>query len=140
MSEQGQPGSRQERARLAAENIEKIAAQLQERKANLEAIAQAQQTDELPPVPAGQLDDLAKYADKWFQQLVPVRTNCFRCRVDSPMVFVPHGTCLFGDDPKKLRRGDRDITEDVTIAFEKIGWKMQRHKSYCRNCKGLGSV
>ncbi len=130
--------SRQERARLAAENIDKIAAQLEERKANLQAIAEGKGDEPAPVAPPDYM--LEQYFNKWFQQLVPLRTCCFRCLVDSPMVFVPHGTCLFGGDPKKLRRGDRDITEEVVTAFEKTGWKMQNGKSYCPTCKGLGSV
>jgi hypothetical protein len=78
-------------------------------------------------------------AEKWFQQLVPLRTQCFRCRADSPMVFVPNGTLAFGDD-RMLRRGDRDITPTVVAAFEKIGWRFQRRRSFCPTCKGLGSV
>jgi hypothetical protein len=42
--------------------------------------------------------------------------------------------------PNQHRQNYRDITRDAIEAFGKIGWKFQLRRSYCENCKGLGSV
>jgi hypothetical protein len=79
----------------------------------------------------------------WVQVLTPIRTRCYRCHRDSPIVHVPEGAMAFGN-PRLLRRGNgqkhRDITRDSIEAFGKIGWKFQLRRSYCPDCKGLGSV
>lgn len=95
------------------------------------------------------LDDPVNVAKKyvnhlWVQNLVPIRTQCIVCHQDSEIIYVPIGTVAFGN-PNMLRRGnshnkDRDITEDVTRGFAKIGWKFQFKRSYCPSCKNLGSV
>ncbi len=88
---------------------------------------------ELDPV-----EEIADYISRrWFQQLAPIRTCCWRCRTDSPVVHVPMGTLAFG---QRVGRLERDITPDVQQAFDKIGWKFQHKRSYCPQCKGLGST
>lgn len=74
---------------------------------------------------------------KWVQNVAPMRTNCYRCNADSPIIHAPVGTIAFGT---KLKRGERDITQEVTIAFATIGWRFQFRRAYCPTCKGLGSV
>lgn len=88
--------------------------------------------------------ELAHYVNHyWFQPLFPVRTRCYRCHVDSPMVFLPLGVVAF-DDPRLVRRlrfrNETDITKETIEAFAKLGWKFQLRKSYCPACKGLGSM
>jgi hypothetical protein len=89
-----------------------------------------------PPDPIEEINDYVN--ERWFQQLVPLRTCCFRCRTDSPAVYVPQpGVVAFG---APIGRNDRDITNVVVVAFEEIGWRFQKRRSYCPNCKGLGGV
>lgn len=96
-------------------------------------VALAAGAKEVDPV-----EDLTTYVnDKWLQQLVPLRTQCFRCRKDSPVVHVPYGRIAFGGP---VGRHDRDVTDAVIEAFAAIGWRFQKRKSYCDSCKGLGSV
>jgi hypothetical protein len=88
------------------------------------------------PDPIEEINDYVN--NKWFQQLVPLRTCCFRCRVDSPTVYAPQpGILAFGSP---VGRHDRDITDHVVREFEIIGWRFQKRRSYCPNCKGLGGV
>jgi hypothetical protein len=93
-----------------------------------------------PQKPTSPIEDAVNYvANKWFQQLIPVRTCCYRCGITSPTVLIPHGTLAFGDT-KIVRRHDRDITDDVISAFAAIRWKFQKHRAYCPECRDLGSV
>lgn len=95
-------------------------------------------TSTKPPAEKDPVEDLADYlSNRWFQQLAPIRTCCYRCRIDSPVVHAPMGTLAFG---QHVGRNERDITPAVAAAFEKIGWKFQHKKSYCPQCKGLGST
>jgi hypothetical protein len=79
----------------------------------------------------------------WVQVMTPICTRCYRCHKDSPIVHVPYGVMAFSD-PKLLRIGngrkERDITRDTIMAFAAVGWKFQLRRSYCPDCKGLGSV
>ncbi|HEY2105071.1 MAG TPA: hypothetical protein VGH29_04770 [Candidatus Binataceae bacterium] len=81
----------------------------------------------------------------WFQQLVPVRSTCYRCHCLSPVVFCPRGALAFGN-PRMLRRTvdtphkERDITREAITAFADVGWKLQLRRAYCPDCKNLGSV
>ena len=85
--------------------------------------------------------ELRKYVDEcWVQQLFPIRTQCFRCRKDSPIVFVPLGVVLFGIPPRRDQRGQPDVTKATVAAFAKEGWKFQLRKSYCPECKNLGAI
>ena len=92
-----------------------------------------------PKAPPDPIEEIAAYVnDKWFQQLVAVRTCCFRCHIDSPTVYAPQpGVLAFGTPTSRM---DRDITDAVVREFEKIGWRFQKRRSYCPNCKGLGST
>lgn len=90
--------------------------------------------------PAGKdpVEELADYiGNRWFQQLAAIRTCCYRCRAESPVVHAKMGTLAFG---QRTGRNEIDITKDVMLAFDKIGWKFQHKKSYCPQCKGLGSA
>jgi hypothetical protein len=80
---------------------------------------------------------LAYVRDKWVQNITPMRTACFRCGVDSPIIHVPLGTIAFG---VPVKRGETDVTRAVQLAFDKIGWKFQNRRSYCTQCRNLGSV
>jgi hypothetical protein len=82
--------------------------------------------------------ELREYVDEmWVQQLMPIRTCCFRCRNPSPIVHIPIGAMMFGAHAK---RGQIDVTKQAIEAFAKAGWKFQLRKSYCPDCKNLGSV
>ena len=95
-------------------------------------------TEPAPAPAADPLEDAEVYVNEsWFQQMVPLRTRCFRCRQDSPIVYAPNGTLAFG---RPVGRHDRDITDAVIAAFGSIGWRFQKRKSYCPSCRGLGSV
>jgi hypothetical protein len=76
--------------------------------------------------------------EKWFQQLVPVRTQCLRCGLDSPIVHTAIGDLMFDSDPRNKREHMLDITDDAISAFAEIGWRFDKYKSYCPTCKGLG--
>lgn len=83
--------------------------------------------------------ELKEYVEKfWVQQLVPIKTRCWRCRKDSPIVYVPQGAMLFGTTPKY--RGQVDVTRETIAEFAKVGWKFQLRKSYCPDCKNLGAI
>jgi hypothetical protein len=101
-----------------------------------------------PETEASPVEEAVSYVHNfWFQQLVPVRSRCYRCHKDSPVVHVPHGALAFGN-PRMLRTGGsrrerdviRDVTRETVFAFASIGWKFQLRRSYCPDCKGLGSV
>lgn len=95
-------------------------------------------TTKAPATEKDPVEELADYiANRWFQILGPIRTCCYRCRAESPVVHAPSGTLAFG---QHIGRNEKDITRDVMLAFEKIGWKFQHKKSYCPQCKGLGSA
>ena len=88
-----------------------------------------------------ELEDQNDYeTNKWFQQMTPVRTCCFRCRVDSPAIHVAMpGTgkpaLAMGE---KLHRGEVDISGQVIEAFGALGWRFEKRRAYCPTCKGLG--
>jgi hypothetical protein len=88
--------------------------------------------------------EFKKYVEeKWVQQLQPLRTKCYRCGKDSPIVHIPIGGIPFGNPGllKKMRReGDPDMTEAAIEAFAAEGWRFQLRKSYCPMCKGLGAI
>jgi hypothetical protein len=92
-----------------------------------------------PNPPPDPIEEIAAYVrDKWFQQMVAIRTCCFRCHIESPIVYGPQpGVLAFG---APVGRNDRDISDCVVHEFEKIGWRFQKRRSYCPNCKGLGST
>jgi hypothetical protein len=97
-----------------------------------------------PETEASPIEEAVAYVhNHWVQYLVPICTRCYRCHKDSPIVHVQPGAMAFGN-PRMLRGGsgrkERDITRDVVMAFAKIGWKFQLRRSYCPECKGLGSV
>lgn len=74
----------------------------------------------------------------WIQELAPIRTRCYRCRQDSPVVHIPPGALTFGT--RRLRPREVDVTKQAVEEFAKVGWKLQLRRSYCPNCKNLGSV
>jgi hypothetical protein len=79
---------------------------------------------------------IQRYVDtKWLQNLSPMRTACFRCGVDSPVIFVPERASLWWGKPP---RGRPDDTETVVRAFAKEGWQFEPRRAYCPTCKGLG--
>jgi hypothetical protein len=86
---------------------------------------------------------VAYVSHQWVQVLTPICSRCYRCHRDSPIVHVPEGAMAFGNQ-RLLRKGNgqkyRDITRDTIEAFAKIGWKFQLRRSYCPDCKNLGSV
>jgi hypothetical protein len=123
----------------ALERLDKVAREIATRKAFLEKYAPGQEPEKPALVVKDPIEEYNEYFGKWFQQLAPFRTNCFRCGVDSPIVHNRVGTLAFGDT-KQIRRGDTDITNDVITAFERIGWKFQKRRSYCPTCKKLGSI
>ncbi|HKD44701.1 MAG TPA: hypothetical protein VKD24_03520 [Candidatus Angelobacter sp.] len=89
-----------------------------------------------------ELADINDYKDnRWIQQIVPMRTRCFRCRCDSDVVHVPFGAICMGD-PAAIavakRRKEKDVTNDVIEEFAKIGWRIEPWRSYCPTCKALG--
>lgn len=99
-----------------------------------------------PETEASPIEEAVSYVHhQWVQVLTPIRTRCYRCHKDSPIVHVPEGAMAFGN-PRLLRKGSnsrsnyRDITRDTIEAFGRIGWKFQLRRSYCNDCKGLGSV
>jgi uncharacterized membrane protein len=101
-----------------------------------------------PETEASPVEEAVAYVShQWVQVLTPIRTRCYRCHEDSPIVHVPEGAMAFGN-PRLLRRGQnnqhkqnyRDITRDTITAFGNIGWRFQLRRSYCPKCKGLGSV
>ena len=123
----------------ALEKLDKVAREIATRKAFLEKYAPGQEPEKPAPPVKDPIEEYNEYFGKGFQQLVPIRTNCFRCSTDSPVVYTRLGTLAFGDT-KMIRRGEVDITNDVTMAFEKIGWRFQKRRSYCPTCKNLGSI
>lgn len=97
-----------------------------------------------PETEPGPVEEAAAYVlHKWVQVLTPICTSCYRCHKDSPIVHVPEGAMAFGN-PRLLRKANggkyRDITNDTIMAFAKVGWKFQLRRSYCPDCKGLGSA
>ena len=100
--------------------------------------AAAEIIDPTPPTVKDPVEEAGEYVSRhWLQQLTAVRTQCYRCAANSPIVHVPLGTIAFGNP---LRRNEVDITEEVVIAFATIGWRFQKRKSYCPTCKGLGQI
>lgn len=91
------------------------------------------------------IEEAASYVNhKWFQTLVPVKTECYCCHATSPVIHVHYGAVAFGN-PRMLRKGkgsfkERDITDEVKIEFANHGWKFQLRRSYCPKCKNLGSA
>lgn len=90
------------------------------------------------------VEEAAEYVNHlWVQTMAAIRTRCFHCGADSPIIHVPSkGAIAFGN-PRLLRSGPhkiRDLTQDVQLAFAKQGWKFQLRRSYCPSCKGLGRV
>lgn len=119
-------------------HLERAIEEMEERKKKFLELRNNLKNGKAPPeLPTYPPLDKAGYYAKWFQQLVPIRTNCFRCGIDSPIVHTTYGPLAFGGP---IRRGERDVTEDVVQAFEKIGWRFQKNRSYCGTCKKLGSV
>jgi hypothetical protein len=112
--------------------------------------------ESFPPAPAPRAPEVRRPAEsdpvaqaaryvreKWVQQVVAIRTCCYRCGVNSDIVHVPIGTMAFGDATlirRMTSRNERDITANTVLAFGAIGWKFQLRKSYCPACKGLGSA
>jgi hypothetical protein len=101
-----------------------------------------------PMTEASPVEEAVSYVNhQWVQVLTPIRTRCYRCHKDSPIVHVPEGAMAFGN-PRLLRRGQpnqhqnkyRDITRDTIKAFGDQGWQFQLRRSYCPDCKRLGSV
>ena len=80
------------------------------------------------------------YLDKWVEQVMPFRTLCYRCRRDSPVVYIINpGTPLdirFGGpgDPRRT-----DIANPLIEAFGRVGWSFEPRRSYCPTCKGQGT-
>jgi hypothetical protein len=119
--------------------LDKAVEALHERKKQYQEAMDGKPQEPAPAPVKSPEEEYAAYFAKWFQQLAPFRTNCFRCGVDSPIVHNRVGTLAWGDT-KQIRRGDTDITNDVITAFERIGWKFQKRRSYCPTCKKLGSI
>jgi hypothetical protein len=101
-----------------------------------------------PETEASPVEEAVAYVShQWVQVLTPIRTRCYHCHQDSPIVHVPEGAMAFGN-PRLLRKGNgqnpnakyRDITRDAIAAFGDIGWQFQLRRSYCPQCKRLGSV
>jgi hypothetical protein len=90
---------------------------------------------EKEPDPAQEIADYCLHL--WVQHLAPIRTRCWRCKKDSPVVYVPAGAMLFG---AQGRRGQVDVTKQAVLAFAQQGWKFQLHRSYCPDCKNLGAI
>lgn len=98
-----------------------------------------------PEVEIDPVEEAASYVNrKWFQQMLPVRTTCYRCQQTSPIIFVPYSGVLCFGNPRLIReakkRNKDDITRTVQDAFADVGWKFQLRRSYCPDCKGLGSA
>jgi hypothetical protein len=105
----------------------------------------------LQPPETGPIEEAVAYVNhRWFQQLIPIQTECYRCHATSPIVHINHGTLAFGN-PRLLRKAshptrssgtykDRDITNETKKAFADVGWKFQLRRSYCPRCKDLGSA
>ena len=81
---------------------------------------------------------------RWVQGLTPIRTECILCHKQSPVIHIYlNGASIAFGDASLLRRGGykyRDISRDVSLAFAEHGWKFQKKRSYCPECKGLNSV
>lgn len=100
-----------------------------------QALFEAGEQPKPPPKPDPAI--LFYVEHRWLQNLAPMRTACFRCGTQSPVIFVPpDGDLYFG---KKPRAGHPDITELVTREFASHGWKFEPRRSYCPTCKGLGA-
>jgi len=81
---------------------------------------------------------LADYVENyWVQQLQAIRLRCWRCKKDSPVIFVRVGSLLFGARPKPWQI---DTTKSTIEECAKVGWKLQLRAAYCPECKNLGSV
>lgn len=98
-----------------------------------------------PGPEADPVEEAAAYVNhQWFQQLLPVKTTCYRCQAVSPVVYVPYSGVLCFGHPTLLKeakkRGKDDITRQTQDAFANVGWKFQLRRSYCPDCKGLGVV
>ena len=80
-----------------------------------------------------------EYLKNWALRMMPVRTLCYRCRRDSPIVFIVEPgdapEICFGGHPT---RGRTDITGPLVEEFSKLGWSFQKRRSYCPTCKGQG--
>ena len=88
-------------------------------------------------------EDKEYYNNYWFQPMLSVRTRCYICKKDSPVVQAPWGeTVAFGDPHLSKRHGKKlkDMTADLVRAFAQVGWKYQYRRAYCPTCKGLGRV
>lgn len=72
---------------------------------------------------------------KWTQPLMIMRTACFRCGKDSPVVFVQPGQVTFGGPTD---RGLVDNTASVIQELTKIDWRFELRRAYCPTCKNLG--
>ncbi|HWS65696.1 MAG TPA: hypothetical protein VN325_23300 [Steroidobacteraceae bacterium] len=101
-----------------------------------------------PPAEIDPVEEAASYVNHhWFQQLVAVKSECYRCHAQSPIVHLPYAGVLAFGNPQMLRRGHggahtkpRDITDEAKKAFAAVGWKFQLRRSYCPKCKDLGST
>ena len=93
------------------------------------------------PAEIDPIDEARVYVNKyWIQELRPCRSKCYRCGIGSPIIHVPIGTIAFGNQKMLRSKQDRDITNDVVMAYAEIGWKFQRYRCYCQVCKNMGSV
>ena len=77
----------------------------------------------------------------WLQQLMTVRTRCFRCDTDSPTIFIaiPQKKAPVMEFGRRVRSDEQDVSLDAQDKFSKMGWVFNDHRSYCPTCKGLGS-
>ncbi|HEX8809795.1 MAG TPA: hypothetical protein VF760_12460 [Xanthobacteraceae bacterium] len=77
---------------------------------------------------------------KWHQMLDPMRTACFRCGAESPVIFLTMGGVTTFGGPVNKARGEFDNTAEVQAKLAKHGWVFELRRSYCPSCKGLGST
>lgn len=92
-------------------------------------------TMELDPV-----EEVRRYVrNKWLIRVFAMMTTCYHCEKESPIIFVRDGRPIFGH-PDLKRVNVSDNTEEIQFKLAEHGWKFQFNRSYCPDCKGLGSV
>lgn len=116
----------------AIEEQAKLDARLE---AEAKAIFEAGEQPKPPPKPDPAI--VTYVTHKWYQPLGAMRTSCFRCGADSPVIFATEGVAVFGD-LSRLGRGEVDNTGVIQRELAKHGWRFEMRRAYCPTCKGLG--
>lgn len=70
-----------------------------------------------------------------FRERTPTAAVCHRCGEVSPIVFL-ESTDASG---KKLDRSIEWWNQKFADGIDEFGWRVEKSKCYCPDCKGLGA-